>query len=237
MHPSWRVHKNARLTWRTGWELGKEIGEHKSSIHDLEMERTSLSNQARITREALERYQSNNEGLQERIRFLEQELRPESRATMREDVKAVDYERCMNDKDEMIADLQAKIAELVGKQSGEVEEVNASQDDHGDEEMRLKQRIKELGLELEAAMHHTNDSEDLRSQLGDAQATIDAFKAEICRLKDQLDRSQSLNVEYLRTVFLRFLQKPECRWQSLELLKTLLQFTQEEQATFQIYFQ
>jgi chromosome segregation ATPase len=216
-------------------ELGKEIGEHKSGIQDLERERTSLSNQARITREALERYQSNNEGLQERIRFLEQELGPKSKTTMREDVKAVDYERCMSDKDGMIADLQGKIAELVGKQVGEG--VNASQDAHGEEEMRLRQRIDELELELEAAMHHTNDGEDLRSQLGDAQTTIDAFKAEICRLKDQLDRSQSLNVEYLRTVFLRFLQKPECRGQSLELLKTLLQFTQEEQATFQIYFQ
>ena len=77
---------------------------------------------------------------------------------------------------------------------------------------------------------------DLQSQLEDAQTTVNAFKVEINRLKEQVDRSQSTSIEYLRTVFLRFLQKPECRQRSLELLKTFLQFTQEEQATFQLYY-
>ena len=199
---------------RSEWEhkverLQEEIVGQKERIRALEVERTNLNNQTGIARESLERHQMNQEELQKRIRFLEQELESRSKTNAMEN--ATGYEQIVKSKDDMIADLQAKIAELEARQP-------ATMDD-----------------DLKVEMAHQEEDEDLRSQLEDAQTTIIAFKAEIHRLKDQLDRSQSTSIEYLRTVFLRFMQKPECRQQSLELLKMLLQFTQEEQATFQAY--
>ena len=46
----------------------------------------------------------------------------------------------------------------------------------------LKRQIEELSLQREAS-HHVYDTEDLQSQLEDAQTTVNAFKVEINRLK------------------------------------------------------
>ena len=54
--------------------------------------------------------------------------------------------------------------------------------DENEEIEGLKRQIEELTLQREA-VHHVYDTEDLQSQLEDAQTTVNAFKVEINRLK------------------------------------------------------
>lgn len=150
--------------------LQEEIAEHKSSIQSLEVERMNLSNQASIVRESLERHQANYAEFQKRVQFLEQELALRSKSEQtnsdtKDHIDVAGYEQSIRDKAELIEGLQAKITELAEKQSAmeggtENREVES-----------LKRRIEELSLQREES-HQAHDTEDLASQLEDAQTTV-----------------------------------------------------------------
>ena len=145
--------------------LQEEIAEHKNDIRSLEAERMNLNNQAGIVKESLQRHQANYEEFQKRIQFLEQELalRSKSEQTSLNTKNPIDvagYEQSIRGKEEQIERLQAKIAELTAKQPTMEREMES-----------LKRRIEELLLQREES-HQAHDTEDLASQLEDAQTTV-----------------------------------------------------------------
>lgn len=175
--------------------LREEITEHKNNIQALEAERINLSNQTSMAKESLERHQANYEEFQKRIQFLEQELMLRSKSeqdnkNVKDHIDPTGYEQGIKEKDETIASLQAEIAEFTARQSAMEEEfgnlqraleksqeiiesVEAPRINTENEEIGgLKRQIEELLLQREAPHHQVYDTEDLQSQLEDAQTTV-----------------------------------------------------------------
>lgn len=216
--------------------LEGELSEQVGHVHRLEALATSLNNQAQLAKQTIERDAAEAGALKERIRMLEGEMKEcldcvslrEQLAELEQSAARVDQKAASEDGQEA-SPIEAEEPVQATAESLEVQDLQAQL-------AAVLDRIQELHLlrvddKKQDSIGTDAPQDDLQEQLGQSEATLGAFKDECKRLKDELDRAQSTNLEYIRNVFLRYLQKPATRPASLDLLKTLFQFTEQDLAT------
>lgn len=208
------------------------LSEQVGHVRRLEALATSLNNQTQLAKQTMERDEVESAALKERIRMLEGE--------MKECFECVSLRKRLSELEQSVACAEGKVASESDQEAPVEAEKPVQMTTESLEIQDLQaqlsaalDRIQKLhSLRVDDSKQDNADTcQDLQEQLEQSEATLSAFKEECKRLKDELDRTQSTNYEYIRNVFLRYLQKPTTRHASLDLLKTLFQFTEQDLAT------